>query len=642
MHHLHSAHNLALVILSVLIAVLGSWTALDLLHRVRANVGVTRLWWLAGAAAATGSSIWSMHFVAMLAYDLDVPIRYDINLTALSLVLAIAATGVGFAAVGAPEVVPGPSRITCAGIVMGLGICLMHYVGMAAMRLAAMPTYNAALVVASGAIAIGASALALALALSDRSGLTRVVGALTLGLAITGMHYTGMAAVTFSPASPAHSVGAFDIPAQTLAIGVAACTLLLLALALAAAMVDRRLEFMALREAEALRRSEERLRAVLDQMPIGVVVADATSGGLVLSNPEAERSLGHRLDHAADWRAYDEKFGALHADGRPLAAGEYPLARAVLQGERVDRERLLYRRGDGSIVHLEASAAPVHDGDGRVTLAITTFQNVTARVQTEQALRRAQRLEAMGQLTGGVAHDFNNLLMVVSGNLQLLGRRTSDEVLLRFVRGAMEAVRRGSDITRRLLAFSREQPLEPAPVDLVSLLPDIAENMLSRTLGGAVRIKTELEPGLWPAFADRSELQAALLNLAINARDAMPDGGLLALSARNAGSDALPEKIRGGLPPCDYVAITVSDTGIGMAEDVVARAFEPFFTTKPVGRGSGLGLSQVYGFAQQSGGVAAVSSRPGEGTQITIWLPRAPDEDDTERLPSISSEGRVA
>ena len=583
-----------------------------------------------------------MHFVAMLAYDLDVAIRYDVGLTALSLLLAVAATGTGFAAVSAPVVSPGPIRIASAGMAMGLGICLMHYVGMAAMRLAATPSYDPLLVLASGVVAVGASSLALVMALGDRPGPARAVGALALGLAITGMHYTGMTAVTFSSMSHAHSGDTSGIPAQALAIGVAACTLLLLTLALTAAMFDRRLELLALREAEALRRSEQRLRAILDQMPIGVVVADATSGEIILSNPEAERALGHQLGPAPDWQAYARSFGALHTDGRPLAADEYPLARAVLRGERVDREQLLYRRGDTSLVSLEVSAAPVRDGDGQVTLAIATFQDITAQVQAEQVLRRIQRLEAMGQLTGGVAHDFNNLLMVISGNLQLLMRRTSDEVLLRFARGAMEALRRGANITKRLLAFAREQPLEPTPVDLSALLPDLADNVLSRTLGGAVRLDMKVEPGLWPALVDQGELQAALLNLAINARDAMPDGGQLTISAKNARSDALPEKVRGSVPLRDYVAVSVSDTGMGMAEDVVARAFEPFFTTKAVGSGSGLGLSQVYGFAQQSGGAAAISSHPGEGTQVTVWLPRAPPGGRTEYFSSGPSAGQVA
>jgi PAS domain S-box-containing protein len=640
MQHLHSTHDPILVALSVLIAILGSWTALDLLRRVQANAGAVRHWWLAGAAVATGASIWSMHFVAMLAYDLDVPVRYDINLTILSLLLAIGATAVGFTAVAVPGVSPGPIRIVSAGVAMGLGICLMHYMGMAAMRLAAASSYDAVLVASSGVIAFGASTLALMLALGDRTSSTRAAGALVLGLAIAGMHYTAMAAVSFSPMPEPLFGKVPSVPAQALAVGIAACTLLLLALALTAAMFDRRLELMASREAVALRRSEERLRAVLDQMPIGVIVAEA-SGKVIFSNQEAERVLGHPLGDLPDWHAYAESFSGLHTDGRSLAADEYPLARAVLRGERVDHEPVLYRRGPDAVVHLEVSAAPLRGADGQMELAIATFQDVTLRTMAEQTLRRAQRLEAMGQLTAGVAHDFNNLLMVASGNLQLLARRTSDEVLLRFARGAIEALRRGADITRRLLAFGREQPLEAVSIDVSALLLDIADNVLSRTLGGTIHVKTEAEPGLWPALADRGELQAALLNLAINARDAMPGGGLLTISARNARNEALQNAIHGKLPPGDYVALCVSDTGIGMAEGVLARAFEPFFTTKDVGRGSGLGLSQVYGFAEQSGGAVEVSSRLGEGTRVTIWLPRALGGD-SERQPSPTPEGQVA
>jgi NO-binding membrane sensor protein with MHYT domain/signal transduction histidine kinase len=639
MHDLSHAHDPVLVALSMLIAVLGSWTALDMLRRVQANAGAARRWWLAGAASATGASIWSMHFVAMLAYELGLQVRYDVGLTTASLVLAVAATAIGFAAVSAPAATPGPARIGVAGLAMGLGICLMHYVGMAAMRLPALPSYDPVLVAASGAVAFCASTLAIVLALGNRSGSARAAGAVALGLAISGMHYTAMAAVSFEPLPHAGHSDPAGVPSHALAIGIAACTLLLLSLALAAAAFDRRLELLASREAEGLRRSGDRLRAILDQMPVGVIVADAVSGEVVLSNPEAKRILG--LPNTPNWRAYADGFDALHPDGRPLTTNEHPLVRAVLHGERTDRKPLLYKGADNSVAHLEVSAAPVRDSDGQVELAIATFQDVTAQRQAELALRRVQRLEAMGQLTGGVAHDFNNLLMVASGNLQLLARRTSDGVLLRFARGAMEAVRRGADVTRRLLAFSREQPLEAKPIDLAALLPDVAENVLSRALGDAVRVKTEVEQDLWPALADWNELQAALLNLAINARDAMPSGGIVTIAAANAGSDALPDGARGGLPPGEYIAVSVSDTGVGMTADVAARAFEPFFTTKEVGRGSGLGLSQVYGFAQQSGGVAAVSSRPDEGTRVTVWLPRAPDDgQDERRLPSTA--GQVA
>ncbi len=607
MHHLHSAHEPVLVGLSVVIAVLGSWTALDLFHRVRANSGSIRLWWLAGAAMATGGSIWSMHFVAMLSYDLGIPVRYEVRLTILSLLLAVGATGLGFALAAGQAALPGRGRVAAAALAMGLGICLMHYVGMQAMRLAAVPDYDPLLVIASAAVAIGASALALVLALDDRAAPIRALGALALGLAIAGMHYTGMGAVSFLPRAGLPAQPA-EIPAQALAVGIAACTLLLLALALVAAMVDRRIEALALREAEALRRSEERLRRVLERMPVGVLVAEADTGRILLANPEAERIL--------DWRPE-----AAMPDVLGQAGG--PLGEALLQGETIERRAVAYRRPDGSTLHLELSVAPMPEGEGRPVHAIATLQDVTARVQAEQVLRRAQRLEAMGQLTGGVAHDFNNLLMVISGNLQLLMRRTADEALLRLARSAAGAVRRGSDITGRLLAFAREQALTPAPVALAGHLPEIAESMLARSLGGRIRVETQVEPGLWSVLADQSELGVALLNIAINARDAMPEGGRLAIAAANVPAAAVPERLHGALAAGDYVAISLTDNGTGMSEEVTARAFEPFFTTKPVGRGSGLGLSQVYGFARQSGGTAQLASRLEEGTQVTLWLPRA-------------------
>jgi CheY-like chemotaxis protein len=191
---------------------------------------------------------------------------------------------------------------------------------------------------------------------------------------------------------------------------------------------------------------------------------------------------------------------------------------------------------------------------------------------------------------------------------------------------AENATRRGAAVTRRLLAFAREQPLEAAPVDLAVLLPDLAENMLSRTLGGTVRVATDVETGLWPVLADATELQVALLNLAINGRDAMPGGGVLTLSAENVRCGAAQGGAPGGLSPGEYVAVSVADTGNGMSEEVLARAFEPFFTTKEVGRGSGLGLSQVYGFSKQSGGDVEVRSEVGRGTTFTLYLPRVQGE----------------
>lgn len=241
------------------------------------------------------------------------------------------------------------------------------------------------------------------------------------------------------------------------------------------------------------------------------------------------------------------------------------------------------------------------------------------REKAESRLIQAQKMEAVGQLTGGLAHDFNNLLTAVVGSLDLLLRRTDDKRLRKLASNALQAAERGAQLTAQLLAFSRRQRLSPSPLnanDIVSGMGDL----LSRTIGPHIRIETKLEPKLWRALADRTQIEVMILNLALNARDAMTSGGRLTIATHNV--DAVPSALASELSPGEYVAITVSDTGSGMTPEVLARAFEPFFTTKETGRGTGLGLSQLYGFAKQSGGTARIESRLGQGTTVTIYLPR--------------------
>ncbi|MEO8715124.1 MAG: ATP-binding protein [Acetobacteraceae bacterium] len=250
------------------------------------------------------------------------------------------------------------------------------------------------------------------------------------------------------------------------------------------------------------------------------------------------------------------------------------------------------------------------------------------REAAEAALRQAQKMEAVGQLTGGIAHDFNNLLTVIGSNLELLLRRAppDSESLLRHARGAMEGVRRAAALTHRLLAFSRQQPLTPAIVDLGQLVADMSD-LLRRTLGERVTVETVLAAGLWPVRVDANQIENALLNLAVNARDAMPDGGRLTIETANAELDDA-QTARAEVPPGRYVVLAVSDTGIGMAPEVAARVFDPFFTTKPVGEGTGLGLSMVYGFVKQSGGHVTIRSVPEKGTTVRLYLPsvRVPED----------------
>jgi signal transduction histidine kinase/CheY-like chemotaxis protein len=245
---------------------------------------------------------------------------------------------------------------------------------------------------------------------------------------------------------------------------------------------------------------------------------------------------------------------------------------------------------------------------------------IKERQQAEAALRQAQRLEAIGQLTGGIAHDFNNLLMVVSGNAGLLNENARDDAVRRRASAIMQAAERGQRLTRQLLAFSRRRTLRPEPVDLRQRLHEIVE-MLSRSLPEDIEVTVEMPEDIWPVVIDRAEFELALLNIGVNARDAMPRGGQFRIEARNAALYA-GDMASNGLSG-EFVAVTLSDTGSGMTEEVLERAFEPFFTTKEVGVGSGLGLSQVYGFAKQSGGTAVLASAVDVGTSITLFLPRA-------------------
>jgi CheY-like chemotaxis protein len=239
---------------------------------------------------------------------------------------------------------------------------------------------------------------------------------------------------------------------------------------------------------------------------------------------------------------------------------------------------------------------------------------------TEAALRQAQKLEAVGQLTGGIAHDFNNLLTVVIGNLVLATDRASENSNISpLLQSALRAAERGVALIQRLLAFARKQRLDPRSVDLGALVAGI-EELLQRTVGPAIRLEIATDAGLAPAHVDANQVELAILNLAINARDAMPVGGRLRISLHNRRADiGSPTE----LPPGDYVIVSISDTGTGMDEATLAQAFDPFFTTKGVGSGSGLGLPMVQGFAGQSGGAVQIRSKLGQGTTVELWLPQA-------------------
>ena len=326
--------------------------------------------------------------------------------------------------------------------------------------------------------------------------------------------------------------------------------------------------------------------------------------------------------------------GAIFSSGAPILIGDASAtslavgpdllvagARSFVIAPIADRDHI-------SGLLLAASATPHHfttDDVAFLEAIANIASNALQRAVTEQKLLASQRLESLGQLTGGVAHDFNNLLTVISGNLQILeDRPITDPVAIRAIASAHRGARRGAELTAKLLAFSRRQTLRPAPINIPELLIAFRD-LLARTLGADIDVRVKADTGLPPVLADGGQLETALLNLVVNSRDAMPDGGTLIIEAvdvnlhQNSGVGA--DEVRAGR----YVRLSVSDTGSGMSRDVLARAFEPFFTTKNVGKGSGLGLSMVYGFAKQSAGHVTAYSEVGAGTTINLFLPTAPD-----------------
>ena len=305
----------------------------------------------------------------------------------------------------------------------------------------------------------------------------------------------------------------------------------------------------------------------------------------------------------------------------------------ALLTDGVERLELLLHLHDGTTTPTVVSTVGLPgtglNGMCLIVTDLTERHRDQARLaEAEGHLRQAQKLDAIGQLTGGVAHDFNNLLMVITGGLSLLERPGDAQRQQRIIAQMRQAAERGASLSRQLLAFSRRQPLNPKSVDLHQQIDGMRE-LLDRTLRGDVRVKTVFDDDLWCIKVDPAELELVILNLCVNSRDAMPDGGVITIGANNAAP------VREGTLAADFVRITVADTGTGMSADVLAHIFEPFFTTKELGKGSGLGLPQVYGFAQQSGGSVVVNTAMGRGTTVTLLLPRS-DDSPTLVAPGLS------
>ena len=279
-----------------------------------------------------------------------------------------------------------------------------------------------------------------------------------------------------------------------------------------------------------------------------------------------------------------------------------------------------WRCADDQYRHFLDQAVLLRGERGAPTQFAGTLLDITDRKELETQLFQAHKMDAIGKLTGGVAHDFNNLLAAVLGGLGLIERRMAlDEEQAKILGMTRRAAEQGSELVSRLLAFSRRQQLRPGDIDVRALSASLTD-ILAHTLGGLVEVEWRVDDGIWPAYVDSTQLELALMNLVINARDAMPQGGTVVVEA---GNRTVESGERDGLSAGDFVLISVSDSGTGIAPELLQRVTEPFFTTKAVGKGTGLGLSMVYGFARQSGGALEIESEVGKGTRIALWLPRA-------------------
>jgi NO-binding membrane sensor protein with MHYT domain/signal transduction histidine kinase/ActR/RegA family two-component response regulator len=681
---MNGIHNPILVLLSIVIAMFASFTALSLTSRVRAAGGWTRRFWLAAAAIAFGGGIWSMHFIAMLAFSMpSMHINYDLTLTALSLVIALSFTWAGFSVVSREA--PSRGRILAAGLLLGMGVAAMHYLGMAAMRMAATISYQILWFAISILIAIGAATVGVWLFARDQAIGPRLLAATMMGTAIAGMHYAGMQAAVFKMDELPHGSAGFS--QSYLAVVISTITILILLLALGAAWLERLLKGFERRESQIVLRLQ---------------VADALRGG---DTEDALRELARmmgehfhvsrtgyaRLDQSKDifdyhvcWTdgtvppllgrypasAFGVKIVAALASGKTVVVED--LQKSELSNEaltsqtagELDTRAILvvpfvhggilrtivylnsrlprnWHREDVAFMEeiaertrlvIDRAAVEVELRELNATLEARVEARTRDLRETQDALLQSQKMEAIGQLVAGLAHDFNNVLGAIVGAFDLVRRRPDEpDRVKRFAEAGLQAAERGAKLTAQLLAFSRSQRIQLQPLIVCDVI-DAIRDLLVRTVGPLTRVDFNLNPDPVPVLADSTQVEMMLLNLAINARDAMPNGGVLTISTavRQITND---QEIEDG----DYVEIAVRDTGTGMSESTLRRAMEPFFTTKPLGKGTGLGLSQIYGSARQAGGTVRIQSALGEGTTVSVLLPcTVRSIADAQALPALS------
>src|ERR1700681_2369715 len=618
-------YNSHLVALSILVAAFASYTALDLGGRVAAIRGVAPRVWLVAAAIAMGGGIWSMHFIAMLAFNIPIPMSYGIGLTALSLVVAIFVTGAGFYFINRQSAPPLP--LVFSGIFMGLGIAAMHYIGMPAMREHAELSYDFLFVALSLVIAIGASTAALWLAFRTTDLGQKLVAAVVMGVAISGMHYSAMRGTTFAVHGPVHQAQGYAGLDQTnLALVVAGITFVILAFALIASLQQENSERR--RAEEALRRSEAYLAQAQTLSHTGSFGWNPATGEIYWAAEsfrifEYDRAITPTVE-LIDQRVHPED----------VTGFRQVVERASHDGQDFAHEfRLQMPDGRVKYIHVVAHATRNETADVDfvgavmdVTLAKETEGRIrfaqAEREQLEQRLRQAEKMEAVGRLAGGIAHDFNNVLAGVFAYGEMLFEETpEDSPLKRYAKNVLTAATRGRALVEQILAYSRSQLGKRAPVDVAHVVAETLE-LLRGSLPTDIRLEASAPELPLIVSGDGTQLHQVVMNVCSNAIHAMEGGGTLRVAVKAADLFAERALSHGTVGPGCYVRLTIADSGSGMAAGTLSRIFEPFFTTKEIGRGTGLGLSLVYAIVTDAGGAIDVQSALEHGSTFTIYLAR--------------------
>jgi PAS domain S-box-containing protein len=605
---LNIQYHYGIVAISIALAIIGSFVAYDICLRARTSAGAMRSLWLAGAAVAAGGSIWSMHFIGMLATRMPMDVTYDFWWTFLSLVLPIMLTGVGLRLA---VVYPGSiAALLVGGFIMGSGIIVMHYVGMAAMRMDAMVSHDPFLVGLSVVLAVVLSTVALFIAFKPTPSLPlAAAGAVVMGVAVSSMHYTAMAAsrISMSPGLGEHDQA--PIPVSLLAFSIFITLSTAILLVLMASRVDRRNAEAVAQQARLTTEITERYQTLLRHSFDLIAPLDA-DGRFISEAISSDRLLGYEPGELMG-----KRFTDLVSAGERTDAQAWLMA-VLVSVKPLSREYKILSR-TGNEIPCECSAVRAQ-APGTTWSLIVNVRDLTEKRHMEAMLGQSQRLEALGRMSSGMAHDFSNLITAVSLNLESIERRLPSSNLLEHLRASQAALSHGNSLIRQLLAFARQQKVESEPIDLNSVVESM-DRFIQMSLSADIAVELDLADGLWPCATDRGMLEAALLNLVVNAQDAMPDGGKLLIATANESIGTRNSDLLRG----DYVVLSLTDTGKGMSPEVANRAAEPFFTTKDAGQGTGLGLSMVFGFARQFAGDMRIMSTEGQGTTVQIRLPRS-------------------